>query len=98
MAASGNSRAQENRKIRQDALREQLANKGLVQHVLEISDKLSNLDEELDALEIQRLKAAADIKKGLISKYLPDLKAVELTGEGGNELIIKLSSDDTKTL
>jgi len=81
MAGKGKSRAEENRAIRQEALREQLANKGLVQHVLEISKKLSDLTESLEPVEVQRLKAAADIQKGLISKYLPDMKMVELSGE-----------------
>jgi len=79
-----NSRADKNRKVRQEALREQLSAQGHVQHVIDISNKLANLEgEDLDSLAIQRLKAAADIKKGLIAKYLPDLKSTELTGEGG---------------
>jgi hypothetical protein len=89
MAASGKSRANENRRIRQEALREQLANGGHVQHVIEISDKLANLDNELSSTEIQRLKAAADIKKGLIDKYLPSMKLAEHTGEGGDPIETK---------
>lgn len=85
----GATAAHKNRKIRQEALRDQLASQGHVQHVIEISEKLSNLDEELDALAIQRLKAAADIKKGLISKYLPDLKATEISGPGGEDLNVQ---------
>ena len=38
------TRAQQNRAIRQDALREQLANKGLIQHVIEIAKKLAEPD------------------------------------------------------
>lgn len=83
----GATSAAKNKKIRQDALREQLAAQGHVQHVIEIANKLSNLDVLLEPTDIQRLKAAADIKKGLISKYLPDLKAMELTGEDGKDLI-----------
>lgn len=79
-----------NRAIRQEALREQLSAQGHVQHVIDISEKLSELDEELNALEIQRLKAAADIKCKLISKYLPDLKATELTGADGGDIIAKV--------
>ena len=72
-----------NRRIRQDALREQLSQGKHVEHVIEIANKIANETLELDALMVQRLKAAAEIKCKLISKYLPDLKAVEVTGEDG---------------
>ncbi len=75
-----------NRAIRQETLREQLSAKGLVQHVLEISEKLSNEEVELEPLQVQRLKHAADLQLKLISKYLPDLKGVELTGANGENL------------
>lgn len=80
MSDVGVSRGQQNKRIRQEALREQLSAQGHVQHVIDIANKLSDLEEDLDALAIQRLKAAADIKKGLISKYLPDLKQTEIEG------------------
>jgi hypothetical protein len=86
--------ANKNRRIRQDALREQLANQGHVQHVIDITDKLSELDNELDSGKVQRLKAAADIKLKLINKYLPDLKATEITGEGGEPLRIIATAVD----
>lgn len=72
-----------NRRIRQDALREQLSQGKHVEHVIEIANKIANEALDLDALMVQRLKAAAEIKCKLISKYLPDLKAVEVTGEDG---------------
>jgi len=78
MPASGNSRANENRRIRQEALREQLSQGKHVEHVIEISNTLLDLTEDLDSLQIQRLKAAADIKKGLIAKYLPDMKMIDV--------------------
>ena len=72
-----------NRRIRQEALREQLSQGKHVEHVIEIANKIANEALDLDALMVQRLKAAAEIKCKLISKYLPDLKAVEVTGEDG---------------
>ena len=75
------TRAQANRKIRQDALREQLSQGKHVEHVIDIANNLSNVEEKLEATEVVRLKAAADIKLKLINKYLPDLKAVEITHE-----------------
>jgi hypothetical protein len=78
MAATGNSRANANKKIRQEALREQLANGGHVEHVIDIAKKLADLTQALENSDVNRLKAAADIKMRLITKYLPDLKAVEI--------------------
>ena len=71
------TRAQKNREIRQDALREQLANKGLVQHVIEISKKLAA--PKVDQTRVQALKASADISLKLIDKYLPSLQSVDST-------------------
>jgi hypothetical protein len=51
-----------------------------LQHVIDIAGKLSDLNIELDASEVQRLKAAADLKMGLIKKTLPDLKSVDIEG------------------
>lgn len=91
MSERGISAADKNRRIRQEALREQLANKGLAQQVLEISEKLNDLDEELDANKIARLKAAADLKLKLVNKYLPDLKQTELIGDPENPLHVRAS-------
>lgn len=90
MSGQGISRANANKKIRQEALREQLAAQQHVDHVNNIADKLLNLDLRLESEEIHRLKAAADIKLKLINKYLPDLKAAELNigGQDDNPLII----------
>lgn len=77
---SGISRANHQKAIRQEAIREQLAAGGHVQHVLEISEKLRDLTEELSSVESARLKAAADIKLKIIDKYLASLKAVEMSG------------------
>ena len=84
--------AHKNRAIRQEALREQLASQGHVQHVVDIAQKLVNLDNDLDQVKVQRLKAAADIKLKLIAKYIPDLKAMEVTGEGGEKISFKIDN------
>ena len=83
------TRAQENRAIRQEALREQLAAGGHVEHILDIASKLSEPDSTLESTDIQRYKAAADIKLKLINKYLPDLKATEHSGQIDSEIIRK---------
>ena len=83
---SGVTKAAANRKIRQDALREQLSQQKLVEKVVDIARKLEDLANNMDGLQVQRLKAAADINQRLINKYLPDLKSTEHTGEGGGDI------------
>jgi len=68
------------RQIRQESLRELLEKQGHLQHILKLADDLAGLDTELDALQIQRLRAVIDTKLKLLNKYLPDLKAVEVSG------------------
>ena len=81
MAASGKSRANANKEIRQKALREQLAAQGHVQHVVDLLKKVEGLTgDELNALELQKNKLVIDTKLALIKKYLPDPKQVELSG------------------
>jgi hypothetical protein len=72
--------------VRQEALREQLAAGGHLQHVIDIAERLSNETIDLDQAIVSRLKAAADIKMKLIGKYLPDLKAVEASLDAGDSL------------
>jgi|AOAMet_66_BLW_10_1038536.scaffolds.fasta_scaffold09219_2 hypothetical protein len=71
------TRAQLNRGVRQEALREQLSNQGHLQHVIDMVDKLQNLDTPLEALDVTRIKAAIDSKLKLIGKYLPDMRHIE---------------------
>ena len=73
-----------NRRIRKEALREQLQAQGHVQHVFDIAKKLQDEYISLESSQISALKSAADIKLKLINKYLPDLKAVEVEGNVSN--------------
>jgi len=73
-----------NRRMRQEALREQLSKGKHIEHVVDIAKKLSEPSSTLEATDIQRYKAAADIKLKLIDKYLPGLKLLEITDEDGN--------------
>ncbi len=72
--------ANKNRRVRQGQLREQLSNGKHMEHVIEIANKIAELDNNLDAGDVNRLKIAAELKLKLIDKYLPGLKAVEHTG------------------
>ena len=91
ISTMGTTAANKNRSIRQEALREQLSAQGHVQHVTDIAQKLTDLNGELDSVQVQRLKAAADIKLKLIGKYLGDVKAVEISGADGGDLVIQVS-------
>ena len=90
MSSNGKSIAQQNRQVRQAALREQLEKQGHLQHVIVLLEKIEKLEDELNATELQRLKLVIDTKLKLMNKYIPDLKAVEMTGEGGGELTVKV--------
>jgi hypothetical protein len=85
-AKDGLSVAERNRRIRQETTREQLAAKGLIQHVLDISNKLADFRNKIPPEHVTRLKIAMDIKLKLINKYLPDLKQTELIGDPNQPL------------
>lgn len=86
---SGESRGQHNKRIRQEALREQLKAQGHIQHLVDNTNKLQDLDVGLDSNEVQRLRAANDTHKYVINKYIPDLKSVEIVDEDGNNALPK---------
>jgi hypothetical protein len=83
------SRASTNRKFRQEALRDQLAEQCRVQHVLENIKKMETQGAAMEAQELNALKYATDARIKLVSKYLPDLKSVELTGDEENPVEVK---------
>lgn len=84
----GVTRAAQNRKIRQEALREELRNRGLLQQVIETNEKIADLTKPLDSGEVFRLKTANETRLKLINKYLPDLKQsdIELSGDEDSPL------------
>lgn len=84
------TRAQQNRAIRQEALREQLAKQKHVEHVIELIKKMESPDSKVEGAEYQRLKLAIETRLALIKKYLPDLKQTELVGDGGEPLSIQI--------
>jgi hypothetical protein len=82
------TKTQLNRQMRQEGLRDFLSKQKLIEKVIDISDKLIDPEEEYDALDIQRMRTAAELKLKLASKFLPDLKSTELTGPEGGDLVI----------
>ena len=96
---TGRSRANRNREVRQEALREQLQAQGHLQHVVELLNESSNLQlsKESDFI-LKRNMAVIDRKLSLIKKYCPDLQnfqlqadietktiLIDLSGEGQEE-------------
>lgn len=77
------TRAQQNRAIRQEALRDWLESQGHLQYLIDIAKKLGELDnpenKDLETIDVVRLKSAAEISKGLVDKYLPSLKQTDST-------------------
>lgn len=94
------TRAQQNRAIRQESLRELLAEQCRVQHIIENIIKIEELDGsvEQDSFTLNKLKIANEQRMKLLNKYLPDLKNVELANDGGGTLTINLVdfSDEEK--
>ena len=81
------TRAQRNRAIRQEALREQLEKQKHVEHVIDMVQKIADVDKDLEPDKVSRLKIAIDAKMKLVNKYLPDMKHMEHeTGEGVHPL------------
>jgi len=87
MARDTATAAAKNKRIRQEALREQLSKGKHVDHVVEIARKLNDDHLSLESTHIAALKASADIKLKLISKYIPDLKSVELSQDPENPMV-----------
>ena len=80
--------AAKNKAIRQEALREQLASQGHLQHVVDILGKVSDPLLEIDPGMVKRYEITINTKLKLISKYLPDPKQIELSGPNGDPIEI----------
>ena len=84
----GQTRAQSNRAIRQEALREQLSSQGHVQHVIKILGKIEALNavDSTFSNDLAKYKVANEQRMKLVNKYLPDLKLQELVGADGGSI------------
>ncbi|MBL4753787.1 MAG: hypothetical protein JKY52_09380 [Flavobacteriales bacterium] len=82
------TRAQENRAVRQEALREWLSKKCTAQHLVDNIDKIEALDHTSETFrnELDKYKVANDQRLRVMNKYLPDVRTVELTGEAGEAI------------
>jgi hypothetical protein len=80
---SGVSRAQTNKRIRQEALREYLQERGSVQHLLDLIEKVEGLDPDHPNFDkdLAKYDKAISQRQKLLGKYMPDLKATEITAD-----------------
>jgi len=77
VAADTRTRAQKNRHIRRESLREELKSREYLRQVHRILNK-DLAERDLPQNEIMRLKARMQGYFNLLSKTLPDVKAIEL--------------------
>jgi phage gp36-like protein len=76
--------------MRQEELREWLSKKRLVEHVAILAEKMMDESIDIDDKMMARYKLAIETNLKLAAKYCPDLKSVEVTGEGGGELVVQI--------
>jgi hypothetical protein len=86
------TRAVKNREIRQDNLREWLSKKCTLQHLFDNIIKIEELDIESDSFinALNKYKVANEQRLKLINKYLPELKATEITGKDGGAITFEM--------
>ena len=82
------TKAQLNRQVRQEGLRDFLSKQKLIEKVIDIAQDLTDPDKEYDALDVQRMRTAAELNLKLAAKVLPDLKSTEISGPDGGDLVI----------
>jgi len=84
------TRAQSNKRVRQEALREWLSKKCTAQHLVDNLDKIEKLDPESESFsnDLAKYKTANEQRFKILDKYLPtekyveaDITATELTHE-----------------
>lgn len=82
------TRAQLNRETRQAEMRKKIEASGYETHVADVVKKLLDPEQEFDAIEVQRMKSAADLSIKMMAKFMPDLKSTEISGPNGGDLVI----------
>lgn len=76
---TGNSRAAQNRKIRREALREELATKEYLRQVESIAKRLDpDAKNAFEPEQVPMVKSRADIYLRLLDKCLPSLRPIDL--------------------
>jgi len=78
------------RAMRQEQLRTYLSEKCRLEHVIDNIIKMEKEGASMETNELNAIKYATDARLKLINKYLPELKATEMTGEGGDALVVSI--------
>lgn len=76
--ADSRTAAQRNRAVRQEQLRDYLANRGLLNKVIESVKEIESAGYSIDKDELQARKLVIDTNMKLINKYLGDEKYIEV--------------------
>ena len=96
------TKAVENKRIRQEALRDQLSNQKHIEYIVKNIEVIEGLEPKVEGgdvdykdlqlcqFTVQKLKAANEQRMKLVDKYLPSLKQtdLEVSGPGGETLNI----------
>jgi hypothetical protein len=67
--------------------------RGSVQYLFDIIEKIEKLDPESGTFnqDLAKYSKVIDVRHKILGKYLPELKATEITGDGGGDLVIKVA-------
>ena len=105
LVASNHAVRRENRRITREELRRRIDGQTQLEEIMKALTFLSGsrdievdpqtgqilkIGTPLDATQISAVKAEIDTRMKLLNKIMPDLKAVELTGDEGDPLVVKL--------
>jgi hypothetical protein len=78
------------RAMRQESLRDLLSKQKHLEKAVDNIVKIEQQGAGMETNELNALKYATEARIKLLGKYLPDLKATEVTGEGGDGLVVSL--------
>ena len=86
------TRAQANRELRKGALREYIQERGSVQYLFDLIEKIEGLDPDSSTFtnDLQKLKVALDARIKMMGKYMPDLKAQEIEHSVSDDIIKRI--------
>lgn len=82
-------RSRRNKELRQAEIREKIKAGTCLGKLASVANEAEN-SEDITSNRLAALRLVADIQFKLLNKVLPDLKAVEHTGEGGGPLTVQI--------
>ena len=82
-----------NRMARQESLREYMQERGSVQYLFDIIEKIEKLNPESTTFnqDLAKYSKVIDVRHRILGKYLPELRATDITADVGGELSITVS-------